>query len=405
MVRCLISHHFLMALGTFAAFFSLSAAHSAPCPDFSGTPVNESYTLDPNIIKQAIQDGCPPPRTWLTRENGFAESPTSTVFGSVQPSTTFAHTPPRTYQNLGCNTYTPTRAGGQFDNGAQNACQLGAGRGLFTLAPVKAAVPDVAQEEAECLGNLFSAIAGLLGGGGGNPSVQAQGSVSGNCVSGSIGICGIGSIGGRICSNGTAVSAAPNDGLPNSRNTPPQYVEITNVPSFDYANTALNQTSAVFLPQGGTVSDGVNSYTLAPGDFVTMDATGNVFLGRPGLSTYLYTTPTNPTGEITLTAGQFVTIVPTGGAIQVDSSLLTGNTIDGVGTQTTMTTVQGGNASIGQNAAVSPTVTSTTGASLTPDPDLGLTGPSAGAFPPASPRANELPPTENAGAPAAPQVN
>jgi hypothetical protein len=382
------------------------AFSQAACPDFSGTPVNESYEIDPELIKAAIKDGCPPPQNWLTRGNGFAEAPTSAMFGSLGLSNLFAHTPARTYKDRGCITYDETKAGGFTDDGAKTACELGVGRGLFTLAPIKPNVPEVAQEEVDCLTNLVTAIGGLLSGGGtGNLGISATGSVSGNCASGSIGICGIGSIGGQICTNGDRTATDNTQGLPYSQNTPPKYVEVNDITQYDYANTDLNQATSIFFPNGGVLTYDNNNFNIEVGGFVTMDDAGNVFVGKPAPD-YGYTPIAGygTTDGITLQPNEYVSLIPTDGILQIDSSLLQGKTIDGTGTLLTSTTTQGAYVPAGSAGQVTSTSTPSTGASATPDGSL-VTDPNApyaGAFPVGTVN-NEVPVDPNTGAAAVPQ--
>ncbi len=341
-------------------------------------PVNEPQDYAKTF--SALADGCKIPPQFTRGAKGKytgLSAFTATSGGGVSYDTnrTPAHGPGRFYRNRACNSYEETHAGGLSDNGADNPCQKGKGTGLFSFDILNHA-PTATLEAINCLANLAGAIGGLVSGTGGGDfsGIQASGGASGNCVSGSVGICGLGSIGGSICANNkggktndTKTAADTKNGQPYSRDDPPKYVEATGVVAFDYANNNLNQTSAVYFPQGGVLTYQGTSYTIAAKGFITMDQVGNVYIGTEQGGAY-----SDPADGIKLKADEFVTVTPTGGIAQVDSYLLRGETIGVPVDLATVGTTKGQKTPAGIKAQINVTTEKTAGATLVPPVEAGV---------------------------------
>jgi hypothetical protein len=386
-VRCMMAAALaIMALGILALPKpALSQVAGVNCAGNFGA-INESFRLNRDTVLQAIKNGCPPPANWRhapgSAGTGLQGFTSKLYLGHLKKSARAANDPLQYYEGA-CNSYNPTRAGGITTAGAVSPCDLGLGYGLFTVNAVSGA-PIVNTQSTSCLTNLFSAITGLLGGGGvGSPNITGGAGVSGNCLSGSIGVCGIGSIGGQICANGSgnANATVGGSGQPYSPNTPPYYVQVSDVTLFNYAYNPINANSAVYAPQGGVMTFGSSTYTIPVGGFVTMSPTGRIYIGNPG-GGYV------DEDGIQLSSGganNMVSITPNGGLLQIDSSLVTGQTIGSPTTITTANTVQGANAPAGQAGVTTATNNPGTGPTLIPPAGLLPAGtPYTGSFPPAA---------------------
>ena len=109
-----------------------------------------------------------------------------------------------------------------------------------------------------------------------------------------------------------------------------------------------------------------------------MTPQGVVYIGTKDGGAYA-----DPADGIKLNPDEFVTINPTGGIAQVDSYLLRGETIGVPVDLATVGTTQGGNVAKGLAAQINVTTEKTAGATLVPDPVLGITTPVlAGSFAP-----------------------
>ena len=231
--------HAVLLLTLLSCFFPAGQSLAgANCGGFKALNLPQ----DLQAVTQALNSGCPIPKEWTLGADGTRSGlkgfTATSVDGAFHKSSTPAHKPPQYYKNMACNSYEDTCAGGLSNptcRAADNPCQTGRGQPLFSMDILNHA-PTATLEAVNCLANLAGAIGGLVSGTGGGDfsGIQASGSASGNCVSGSIGICGLGGIGGSICANNkggqtnnTTTAAGTNNGLPYTRDNPPQYVEAT----------------------------------------------------------------------------------------------------------------------------------------------------------------------------------
>jgi hypothetical protein len=374
------------------------AVRSHTCHTYT-EPLNQSFKENRKWIFEDIQNGCPPPDPWTHAEgkegSGLIGMSGTTGFVNLNTSNRAASSPLRYYKGA-CNSYDDTRAGGFTDQGADTPCKKGNGTGLFNFN-ILGHFPWQTLEAMQCLGNLAAAISGGLSGTptGDFGGIKTSGKVSGNCASGSIGICGLGSIGGSICANGKGkpndktTVAGTNNGQPYSSNDPAKYVEITEVAIFDYANTKINQNSAVYCPTGCVLTYKGTNYTIEVGGGATMDPTGTLFILTKDGGSYA-----NPVKGIKLNPDEPVSIAPKEGVIQVADKLLSGETIGIPVNLATVGTIQGENAATGQQAQMNVSYEPSTGATPVPDPAWGIKNPLvAGAFPPIGTITPDIAPT------------
>jgi hypothetical protein len=387
--------------------------------------INESFKLNRDDVLQAIKEGCRPPADWLHAKgkagSGLQGYSGKMYLGNFKKSGRAANDPMQYYRGA-CNTYDGTRPGGLIDLGADTPCLKANGYGMFSVNQISGA-PIPNSQSTACLSNLFSAITGIISGGGtgggvGNPNITGGATVSSNCVSGSIGVCGLGAIGGQICNNGTATAGgggagggggAAGNGQPFSATVPPQYIQISGVSLFNYVYNTINANSSVFLPQGGVLTYGARTYTVPVGGFVTMSRTGMVYIGRRGggyvnIGTYPFNQGiqlSNIGSSISPATNNFVSIVPNQGIIQPNSSIVTGSTIGSTVSVQYANTVQGQNTPANQSAITSVTNTPSAGPTLTPPTALSPSGtPFTGSFPPLAISTLNPPPNPNANIPA-----
>ncbi len=414
-----ISTYCTIGLALALLCFLPSNAIAQACNYHAGVRTNELYKYDAEPILEAIRAGCDPRPQDLER-SGFTSSPTSAgsrLAISVKP----AHRPQVKYNVPGreCrNSLEDTKAGGAFDGGATNSCILGRGNVLTGIDIPLSIVPNVGQDQVSCLGGLLGALSGALSGGFngatasiGNGAVTGNANASGGCLSGSISICGLASIGGSICpgtnNNGNTPVANNNGLVPQSRYTPVQYAAFGNIAQFDYARTDITQQSTVACPQGCLVQYGqgtgnFTSIVVPAGEYVTMDANGYVFgrdwqLGGSGSPIQLTTVPTNGPAT-TLPPTSYVTITPNLGALRLSNDFLVGNTLSptitaSIATTTTPAYVPNGNP-IG---TVTPTTTTV------PGPTLANGNGQLGSVPPATDAQTQPTSGANQGGPSAAQ--
>jgi hypothetical protein len=395
---------------------SMPYAAMAACDDDFGK-ISESFKLNRDEVLDAIKQGCPPPENWrktpTSQGSGLQGFSGKSYLGNFKKSARAANDPLQYYQGSACNTYDGTRPGGFADLGADNPCIKGNGYGMFSVNQISGA-PIANQSSMSCISNLFSAITGIVTGSGGggtnaasNPNITGGATVSANCVSGSIGVCGLGSIGGQICNNGTAkAGGGAGGGQPFSVAIPPQYIQISNVVVFDYDYNSVNANSAVFVPNGGVMTFNSRSYTIPRGGFVTMSPTGMIYIGRRG-GGYINLGGGflgNQGIQLGGAAGNTVSITPTGGIVQPNASIVTGSTVGSAMNVQTANTVVSQNTPANQSAQTSVTNTPSAGPTSSPPPGRIPTGtPFTGSFPPLAVSTPNPPPNPNISANIVPQ--
>ncbi len=386
---------------------SKANAQGAGCAGYGSIPINEIYKYDPApILNCILNEAADPPREWLCRGSGFCATPTAKVLAKLNQPIVPANRPNAKYEDKGCNTYAPTKAGGFVDQGATDACILGAGRALASIGIIQANVPIVGQPQIACLTNLLGGLTGAFSGGGTGGFGLGGGNASGNfnagpfagsggasvgqngaCLGGNVGVCGLSIIGGTVCTGGGGNNNNnnANTGLPGlagaggqqpfSRLTPPQYVAVNGVANYNYVNNTINQNTGIYVPNGGVVRIGGTSYTVPQNGFVTISPTGQLFIGPNQF---------NQNNGIQLQQNQVVQIQPQGGQLLIDGGIFAGNTVGVPSSTIQVNTVQPSNGGQGQVGQVSFTNTPNTGATAQPtyDPTLvgGVNGPSTGSF-------------------------
>jgi hypothetical protein len=253
-------HRFLFILSLCVSILSASHAHAA-CS--ATKPINQSHTLGLHAthpITTCIKEGEDPVVGYL-RSEGKAFSRTK-VHAILPRSMRSARALPNTYKRDACD---PDRkkAGGFSTAGATNPCETGVGIPLTTLPPQQVNIP-VCNDCNDCGVGLLGALLGSFVGGT-PPDLSNTFSTSGNisrngCVSGSIGICGLGSIGGGVCpstlirASGMQQPTTPRtrSNRAQSNNPNPSYIRI-NAPSLQIATpkTKLHNGTTNYLPDGG----------------------------------------------------------------------------------------------------------------------------------------------------------
>lgn len=173
------------------------------CSGIGSTPLNESYNLDPNTIRQCIQDGYDPPKDWIVRGGTGAERQSGAnemgAGAKIVAGRKTAKESVPFYESTGCP-YAGfnSKPGGETVGGALFACNASGSGGSSFGPPDINLIPPI--PFMNVLANCMSGLFGSMTSSGGNA-----------CVSGGLNLCGFGSIGGNICAgtngvriNGTA---------------------------------------------------------------------------------------------------------------------------------------------------------------------------------------------------------
>ncbi len=312
----------------------------AECSGLAGIPANQMYKYDPKGVKALLRQGCPPPTSWNKAVNHELIAGGGAT-GFSDATRVPAHASSLGYKAKGaCSDYGVTKAGGISDDGAVDPCKTGNGKAFFNIKIPMPHIPTIGSNETNCMGNLIEQLLN------GNATLTLDLTTTGTCAVGTlktanVGQCGVDSKTGSICQSpdGTGEVGSASTGQidkPFSRVTNPKYVMVSNVTQMKYINNPLNQMTAIYLPNGGTVTFKNNSYTLDKNMFVTMNAEGEVFFG-PNWNGNCEESNFSSNCRIILDpaplaadppAGSFVSITPAGGVVNIDSAIFEGQTLN-----------------------------------------------------------------------------
>lgn len=183
-----------------ALLLSFVAADALACSGLGSTPLNESYNIDPDTIRQCIQDGYDPPKDWIVRGGTGAERQSGAnemgAGAKIVAGRKTAKGAVPYYESTGC-AYDGfnTKPGGETIGGAQFACNSSGSGGSSFGPPDINLIPPIPFPN--ILANCMTGLFGSMNSGGG-----------GGCVSGGLNLCGFGAIGGSICvgTNGVRIN-------------------------------------------------------------------------------------------------------------------------------------------------------------------------------------------------------
>ncbi|TAE81493.1 MAG: hypothetical protein EAZ74_02970 [Alphaproteobacteria bacterium] len=271
-------------------------------------PINQSFKGGLHAehpVTECLKEGEDPLKGYLRNEgNAFSR----TKYHAILPrSVRAASALPNAYKEQACDPR-KKKAGGKSSEGATNPCMEGPSKSLTSIPPQKVNVP-ICEDCTDCGVGLLGALIGAVTGGGGMPDLSSTFSAAGNisrngCVGGSIGICGLGTIGGSVCpsslisANGmqppSAVTTRSNRAQ--SANTNPSYIRV-NAPSLQIASpkTQLHNGTTNYVPDGGLLR--VCSGTMGTCYDVVVPPNGHVVIDGEGVLRVGCPTCPAPSGE------------------------------------------------------------------------------------------------------------